>query len=453
MSAPFTLHLHPDAARNFDERAERLLPLVSPVRVPGQQEGGFKPDIHPSAKLTEKDIIGEIQVGFVDYRGRECARTFEHGGKMLGLFDQGFNDLETLATRLQQTSEIRPYVSVRCLIGSGFEWVKKRYRGETDESFTSFVVRECAQQIKESEIWLPLFNVYIQAELTIGRITFRTVTREMLDRYFERILKNLPQEQQAALQEPLSRRRSRFQGCAAATIALTAEPLRAQEVASQEAEYSTAALRFFHGANLSPYLRCYCTIRGMETFSSISTLLVRGRTIETWADRSADPGGSIWILPEDVIREFQDAGLNALSQLLAKDNRSAFERDLLDAILIYSRNSLFDDPANRLIYILAAVESILLRDNNEPIQKNIAERLAFVVGATTDERIVIRNNVTRVYALRSAFLHHGRALAEMEALEVFMQHVWRGFVMLICDMNNFRTKEDLIAALERRKME
>jgi len=453
MSAVVTLHLHPEAAKNFDKMAEGLLSLVSAAPVSGQEEQGFQPDIHPSAQLTQKDRIGEIQLGFADYRGIECGRSFEHDGKMFGLFDQAFKDLESLATRLHQTGEIRPYVSVRCLMGSGFQWVKKRYRGETDESFTGFVLRECGEQIKDSEIWLPLFKVYLQTELTVGRITFRTLTREMLDPWFERITNKLPQELQARGQESLRRTRSRFQGCAAATIALTAEPLRAQELASREAEYSIAALRFFHGANSSPYLRCYCTINGTESFSSISTLWVKAGRIETWSDHSADTGGSVWTLPEDAIRELRKSGLDAMSQLLIKENKSAFERDLLDAILIYSRNSLFNDPANRLIYILAAVESILLRDNNEPIQKNIAERLAFVVGTTTEERIVIRNNVTQVYAVRSAFLHHGRPLAEMEALEVFMQHVWRGFVALIYDMNKFRTKGDLIEALERRKME
>jgi hypothetical protein len=194
-------------------------------------------------------------------------------------------------------------------------------------------------------------------------------------------------------------------------------------------------------------------MNGMENLPVASTLVIREGTIEQWGQGVRSSPGSTWVISDQEIREFQWGGLDALSRLLAKDKRSPFEDELLDAILLYSRNSLFDDPANRLVYILAAVESILLRDNNEPVGKNIGERLAFVVGITPEERIAIRDNVKEIYDLRSAFLHHGRALREMDSLELFMGYVWRGFVALIHDMDKFRTKQELIEALERRKME
>jgi len=453
MSAPFALDLHPDAARNFDEKAEGLLPLVSVVPVVGEHEGAFRPDFHVRAHFTESEIIGEIETAFIDYRGRESGRTFDYDRRMFGLVGKGFKDLEALATRLQLASTIRPYVSARCLINTAFRWVKKRYRCETGEPFTGYVLRECSALVKDSEIWIPLFHVYIQTELSVGKIRFRTLTREMLDGYLERALKNLPQENHAAFQVQFERSRSRFQGCAAATIALTGEPLRVEEIATEEAGYSIAALRFFHFANQTPYVRCYCTMDGMENLSVVSTLAVRDGAIEEWGQGVRSSPGSTWVISDQEIREFQWGGLDALSRLLAKDKRSPFEDELLDAILLYSRNSLFDDPANRLVYILAAVESILLRDNNEPVGKNIGERLAFVVGITPEERIAIRDNVKQVYDLRSAFLHHGRAVREMDSLELFMGYVWRGFVALIHDMDKFRTKQDLIEALERRKME
>jgi hypothetical protein len=174
--------------------------------------------------------------------------------------------------------------------------------------------------------------------------------------------------------------------------------------------------------------------------------------IQRWTEGTTLKSGSGWVISDAMVREFRQVGLDALSRLLSKGRKSVFEEELLDAILIYSRNSLFDDPANRLIYILAALESLLLRDNNEPIQKNLGERLAFVVGTTLDERIAIRDNVTRVYELRSGFLHHARALAGMDTLEQFMLYVWRAFVVLITDMDKFESKRDLIEVLERRKM-
>jgi hypothetical protein len=453
MRAPFTLDLHPDAARKFDEMAERLLSLVCAVPLARQHEKGFRPAIHPPADLDESEMIGEVEVDLVDHCGRNAGRTFCHHGRTFGLVGKGYKDLEALATQLQQASTIQPYVSVRCLMNSAFHWVKKRHRRETEDPFSVFVLRDCAALVKDSEIWIPLFHVYIQTELSVGRVRFKTLNREMLDGYFERIMRNLPEENQAAFQVEFSQTRSRFQGCAAATIALTAEPLRGEEIATEEAQYSIAALRFFHPANQTPYMRCYCTIDGLENLSVASTLAVHEGAIEEWGQSARSSPGSRWVISGQEIRDLQWAGLDALSQLLAKDERSPFENELLDAILLYSRNSLFDDPANRLVYILAALESILLRDSNEPVGKNIGERLAFVVGITPEERIAIRDNVTQVYALRSASLHYGHALRETDSLELFMRYVWRGFLSLIHDVDKFHTKQDLIEALEKRKME
>ena len=448
-----TLSLDPDSAKDLDEKAEGLLALVCVIPRIGRHEAAFRPDFHVRAQFTERDIIGEVEAAFVDYRGRVSGRTFLHGGKTLGLVGQGYKELDVLTTRAQQSSDIRRYVSARCLSDTAFHWVRERCRGGTDERFTGYVLRECAALVKNWEIWIPLFQVYIQTELSVGRVRFKTLTREMLDDYSQRALNSLPQENQAAFQAHFDRTRSRFQGCAAATIAVTAEPLRAQEVAGEEAADSIAALRFFHFASVTPYARSYCTPAGSESLLSSSVLTVESGTIREWEDRAFPTGDTSWVLSEEEISELRSAGLDALSRLLTKDKRSPFENDLLDAVLIYSRSSLLNDSASRVIHILAAVESILLRDSSEPVGKNIGERLAFLVGRTLDERVLVRDSVTRVYRLRSAFLHHGRALEEMEALEVFTPYVWRGFLALTSDRDKFHTKNDLIQALERRKME
>lgn len=247
--------------------------------------------------------------------------------------------------------------------------------------------------------------------------------------------------------------RSRFQSCAAATVTVLAEPLRAREIAAERAQYSIAALRFFHPANMTPYVRCCCTLAGTENVSTTSSFNVVGGLIRNSEDSVLSKVDSTWALSDEAIRGLRAAGLDKLSELLKKEKRSKFEDELLDAVVIYSRNSLIDDVASRLIYVLAGVESILLRDSNEPIGKNIAERLAFLVGVTLDERISIRNTVACVYSIRSAFLHHGQMFDEMETLELFMKFVWRGFHRLIECSGGYQTKQELIEALETRKMQ
>jgi len=60
--------------------------------------------------------------------------------------------------------------------------------------------------------------------------------------------------------------------------------------------------------------------------------------------------------------------------------------------LIYSRNSIATDISDKLLFVLVALESMLLKDSNEPLQKNIGERMAFLVGDSAQSRKVIANH-------------------------------------------------------------
>ena len=453
MNESLGVSIHPNAAKALNKRAVRILDSLAPVPLPARPVAVFRPDVHVSAHLTEKDLDGPILVGQVDYRGKEVTKYFQHGGRTIVVQGEGFQQLASLAEEVHQSETNRNYVSVQCLIECGFRWLTRRYRGETSEAFTEFVLREAGALVREVEIWFPLHRVYLESEIKVGKITFKTVTKEMLDRQIGQLPNDLPPEQRAAVEASFNRTRSKLQGCAAATIRLLAEPIRAEEIASEEAECSIAALRFFHPANGTPYTRAYCTKSGRENVATTCTLTVKDGMIELLRESSDSKTSLMWVVSDIDIRQFRQAGLDTLSQLLAKEGRSPFEKDLLDAFLIYSRNSLFDDPASRLIHILAATESILVRDKNEPIQKNLAERLAFLVGLTVEERMAIRDRVPNIYGLRSGFLHHGRSFTAMDALEPFMRDIWMAFVVLIRNIDKFRNKQELIDHLERRKME
>jgi hypothetical protein len=79
-----------------------------------------------------------------------------------------------------------------------------------------------------------------------------------------------------------------------------------------------------------------------------------------------------------------------------------------DALLIYSRNSVAITPADKLVYILVGLESVLIRNSNEPLGKNIGERMRFLVGDSVDSRKAVLANVDEIYKLRSSFIQPWR---------------------------------------------
>jgi hypothetical protein len=142
-----------------------------------------------------------------------------------------------------------------------------------------------------------------------------------------------------------------------------------------------------------------------------------------------------------------------LAAIFGKSERNDFERRLFDALLIYSKNNVSKEPYEKLIFCMVAVESMLLRTASEPIQDNIAERMAFLLGESLADRIEIYKLVKVVYDIRSRFLHHGQQPTDMETLAQFMKRVYVMFFQLILNRSQFETKDALIEMLWQRKFQ
>jgi hypothetical protein len=109
-------------------------------------------------------------------------------------------------------------------------------------------------------------------------------------------------------------------------------------------------------------------------------------------------------------------------------------------------------PADKLVYIFVALESMLLRNSNEPLGKNIGERMAFLIGNSLESRKAVVANVDAIYEIRSSFLHHGEHVEDLEVFSTFMLNAWTCFTVLLENANRYQTRDQLIAALEDRKL-
>lgn len=131
-----------------------------------------------------------------------------------------------------------------------------------------------------------------------------------------------------------------------------------------------------------------------------------------------------------------------------EDRRTELQSFLLRAINIYSKSSLSQDLNDKLLYVITALEYILLKDSSESLQKHIGKRMALLIGRSLEARIEIIKGYKRAYALRSAAVHHGEVLRDAEGVTNFMHDAWHTLNKLIGESDRFSTKAELIESID-----
>ena len=125
--------------------------------------------------------------------------------------------------------------------------------------------------------------------------------------------------------ELITRERKESQGFAAATIQLHAEPSRAIEVALSESERAISLLRIFTPENLSPKMLSYCTLSGNRNLETRKCLVVKNGQIISFTDGFVDDNVyDLIAFSDESVSMIRGMGLNILSDILCKENRSEF---------------------------------------------------------------------------------------------------------------------------------
>jgi hypothetical protein len=148
----------------------------------------------------------------------------------------------------------------------------------------------------------------------------------------------------------------------------------------------------------------------------------------------------------------REVGFDTLASLLTKPvgDRTELQNDFQDALAIYSKSCIAQNFTDKLLYAVLTLESLLLKDNSESLQKNIGDRMAFMIGRSLQERIAIIDNYKKAYVLRSRAVHHGRQVRkeELDVLEQFIPTTWYTLKWIVERLEKFNTKQEMIEYID-----
>lgn len=443
------LEIHQQGAEAFNKQAAQLIASLVSTPRPTHQIDPDKLGFHIAAVIPESELQ-EISTSHTDTLGQEDARFFGDGERLVGLAGEGFKNLIRLSEGIQKAIRPRDTVSVECLTELIFEWLKGKYQEKNLPLMTEHVLAACESRVEEIAMLIPISSLRIQSSFSIGRAAFVTLTRQVIDGWQAQLTSNKP-EFAESIEKLTTRWRKEMQGYAAAMVKVEAEPIRASQIAFEEAEKAVSLLRFFSRANFHPRLVSSCAPLGSLRVNRRNYFRLRGGALVEY--RASKPSND-WELSDGAVAEYRKEGLGVLSDLLLKDKLTDFQGELLQALLIYSKSSTAHDVAEKLIYILVAIESMFVMNKQEALQSNIRERMAFFAGMTVEERLAIKDNVTKIYDIRSSFLHHGQhvGIDKLDAIQEFMVTAWRCLqAMVQLAVDDSTTKDEIFKMLEKRK--
>ena len=349
--------------------------------------------------------------------GEQDAVRWLSGNMWVGWDGTAFQRIKEMTIAMAR-SAFKGQVSMEFLLDEVCLWLSETLERKRADPLSAYVTRRCEEEIKDYEIWIPLFQTYASSDFNIGNVYFRTISKAIMEEYWNRGREKIGNH--PAAEAALNKMRSKLQGTLAACSHVRAEQRKAAETARSLAENATALLRFLSPANFDSRVVCYCTLSGSEQLGSGTELFMRDGIIAGISRHVRDQRNADWLIDKSL--EQMPGTLKALDSL-ASNTSTELRRSLCDAMILHSRQSQAIEPSDKLVFALVALESILLRDTTEPIQENLGLRMAFLTGRSIQERKEIVRNVKDAYNARSAFVHHGQKTSQIEALNQFLVRV------------------------------
>lgn len=444
-----TLNIHQNAVIKINEDATKIIPLIE--KLPSDKPiNDYPSEVHVAHKISEENVVEEIDVAVTDYNGRIISREFFFEGQKYGLSEDNYRSLVDLAYQIQSKKGVRELLSLKFIERVIFNWLKDCFiRNKIESGFFTYLESESIRSIKERATWVPISNLEISESFNIGICEFRPFTSEVANNW--RSLSLIGKKEHTSDESSdfyFKELEKSYKGYAMAVIKTNAESNLATEISIRESQLSTAILSIYSGATRYPFAKSSCKVRGTEHIREFNAFFVENSTIEPHGEVIDLNSTLSFQLTSQDIDSIKAESLEKISNLMNQDKLSSFEETVLQFIKLYSKSSYTSEPLEKLVFILSALESTMLKSKSENIQQNLSDRLAFFMGNSLVERKRILKLVKTIYAFRSNYLHHGLNDYDLDQITDFLKFIWMFFTKLVNSVSRFETKEEFLNNLD-----
>jgi len=435
----------PEAKTYFDEKANSLIAALKPLTVrsrfqPLRGSVAHRPVTH---QLTNADIIGHVRLSYADWLGRFRGFEIHEANIHEFLSEEDAKKLEEIADNVARRRELQAHCGTNYVLTHLVDWVRRRRLQEpADNSWTADLFASLTRDICDQTILIPLEGIQIEISFKLGQVTFHFFTESS----FNEMLQNVPEESQD-LEELREYLRKRYQGRVYTRFQCTAEKNHAQELASYQTDKALEVLKFFNPAALEIRAQCFLGRMGQVTPAQQHAFQVLPNNNISLSEEVEPSRANEFVVNKQILQILQPE-IGIASDLLRKTQLTDLEERTLEAISHFAHGVTSPSSQDRLLHALVAVESLLLRDHNEPVQSQLGYRVALLATSTLQDRKKARRDFLKGYSLRSQFVHHGAKLDDVDTANRVLFLCWSAMIAVIRLTRKFDSKKALLDSLE-----
>lgn len=355
---------------------------------PDTQQKHSKSDIYSVATIHKEDIL-DMKSSLSNQLGEEVCRYFFKDRLPYGFINESYQQYCIVAQKIYKHKSISDLLSLKYVKEKLFLWIEMKYIYDEKSTFFDYLSMVCKEDVAEHEIIMPVPFTLSQKDFSFGKLTFKTVTEKMIDEWIKQAKENNTKLDEMQLQSINNLKvmiQKSIQGYIAGFYICNAEKQRAKEMVYEQFSKTLSFLRLLSPANFNYKINCGTHEYGKNFSLEITYLAINRKNLQLNYNSERLNANMIWNIEERIVEYITSGPYAKVHELLLESSVSEYKNKLQNAIMIYSKNVISHEFYDKILYILVAIETMLLKMASEPIQQNIGQRLSFLVGNDLEER-------------------------------------------------------------------
>ena len=440
--------LHKGAAQAIDKDGAALVDAREVAEPTPNESPAFKSRRNPSVTITSKEIVDEPLMAWSDFSGHCVGRYFYHHGEMIALQGDGYKKLRKFTEKVLAVKPFSYGLSETFVEVEIFKWWRAAIRDGISGTLSSHLLDESSRVFAKHQLMIPLANLEIERAFRIGDVLITPFDPSLFEN-FGKEATNLQSDQANYLLEYGRELREEFGHLTAVQIEVIGEPEFARDRARMVAADVADVFRVMSPAAVSWNVRFACFPLGLEHEPRSTVIELRDQkfgVIQTGLLHS--PSFRWSVSSAEIQRIMKEKGFRNCAVFFVDEPLKDYHKRVKVALSAYAQAVGAMDLRNRLLYAMSAAEHLLLRNENEPIQTNVGERMAFLIAKEPSWRREILLNFKKVYGFRSRQVHHLASVDDEDALSTFFMNMWILMLTAIQNIPNFSDHRDFLEKID-----